>query len=210
LFFLRFAPALRAQGATLELAGDPRLHAMLARTGLFDAAAARLEELAPADRDVVLAGDLPLLVAGAASGTPPPLALTADPARPGAGRDRRAFPGDRRAGARLERCQRGPRGSACHARRRGRLHRRQQLARAPARGCGTRRAHRGAVPVRVALDGIGRSLAVVPAGDDLSPGRAGELGRRDGAPRPRPRYQVLSVFTYVGGLRAWLACSNAY
>src|SRR5439155_24648784 len=36
LFFLRFAPALRARAARLSFAGEPRLHPLLARTGLFD------------------------------------------------------------------------------------------------------------------------------------------------------------------------------
>jgi hypothetical protein len=35
LFFLRFAPELARRGARLAFRGDPRLHAMLARTGLF-------------------------------------------------------------------------------------------------------------------------------------------------------------------------------
>jgi tetratricopeptide (TPR) repeat protein len=90
LFFLRFAPALRARGRTLEFVGDERLHAMLARTGLFAASARRLEELPPADRDVVLAGDLPLLAPGAATATPAPLALSADPATLAAVRERLA------------------------------------------------------------------------------------------------------------------------
>ena len=90
LFFLRFAPGLRAEGRTLEFVGDPRLHGMLERTGLFAATARRLEELDPVDRDVVLAGDLPLMAPGAASATPPPLALTADPARLAAVRERLA------------------------------------------------------------------------------------------------------------------------
>ena len=37
LFFLRWAPLLRAANARLRFAGEPRLHAMLARTGLFEA-----------------------------------------------------------------------------------------------------------------------------------------------------------------------------
>jgi Flp pilus assembly protein TadD len=75
LFFLRFAGALRDRGARLDFAGDARLHAMLARTGLFESLAPRLAELPEADRDVVLAGDLPLEVPGLAATTPPPLAL---------------------------------------------------------------------------------------------------------------------------------------
>jgi tetratricopeptide (TPR) repeat protein len=81
LFFLRYAPLVRARGATLDFAGDARLHAMLARTGHFARFAAKPEELTGGD--VVLAGDLPLLVpeAQAADRVPPPLALTPEPAR---------------------------------------------------------------------------------------------------------------------------------
>ena len=85
LFFLRFAPALRERGITLDFAGDPRLHPMLGRTGLFEALARRLDELPEASRDVLLAGDVP---SGAA--TPPPLALTPDAARLSAMRARLA------------------------------------------------------------------------------------------------------------------------
>ena len=81
LFFLRFAAALRSRAGALEFVGDERLHPLLARTGLFAALAKRLDELPQAPRDVVLAGDLPLLVPGAAAATPPPLALAADPQR---------------------------------------------------------------------------------------------------------------------------------
>jgi tetratricopeptide (TPR) repeat protein len=90
LFFLRFAAPLRANGASLDFIGDERLHPMLARTGLFTSMARRLDELPAADRDVVLAGDLPKLVPGTHISTPPPLALTADPARLAAMRARLA------------------------------------------------------------------------------------------------------------------------
>jgi tetratricopeptide (TPR) repeat protein len=52
LFFLRFAPRLRAIAKRLAFAGDARLHPILARTGLFDALSS-----APAE------GEVPLLVA---------------------------------------------------------------------------------------------------------------------------------------------------
>ena len=81
LFFLRFAGALRASGATLDFVGDARLHGMLARTGLFEAFARRLEDLPEGDRDVVLAGDLPREVPGLAATTPPPLALAPEARR---------------------------------------------------------------------------------------------------------------------------------
>ena len=76
LFFLRFAPALRERGVTLDFVGDARLHPILARTGLFESFARHLDELPPVQRDVILAGDVP-------SGTVvvPPLELTPDSAR---------------------------------------------------------------------------------------------------------------------------------
>ena len=78
LFFLRFVPALRARGASFEFAGEPRLHGMLARTGLFG----RL--LAAADAgpgiDEVLAGDLALLQDDPAT-VEPPLPLRPDAPR---------------------------------------------------------------------------------------------------------------------------------
>jgi hypothetical protein len=89
LFFLRFAPALRDKGSTLEYVGDARLHPMLARTGVFESFAARIEELDETPRDVVLAADVPSGMA-----TPPPLALTADAARLSAMRARLAVLGE--------------------------------------------------------------------------------------------------------------------
>ena len=59
LFFLRWAPALREAGARLAFAGEPRLHGLLARTGLFDRIATHADEGARA----VLAGDLPTIFA---------------------------------------------------------------------------------------------------------------------------------------------------
>ena len=87
VFFLRYAPALRAAGATLQYVGDPRLHALLLRTGTFDSVADRApsrdQELA------ILAADVPLLFPGqAAASLPPPLPLRADEARLAAARDR--------------------------------------------------------------------------------------------------------------------------
>jgi tetratricopeptide (TPR) repeat protein len=74
LFFLRFARALRERGTTLDFVGDARLHGMLERTGLFAALAPRTADLPEADRDIVLASDLPL-ESGMAAVTPPPLVL---------------------------------------------------------------------------------------------------------------------------------------
>jgi len=89
LFYLRFAPALRALGARLDFAGPPRLHAMLGRTGLFEAMAAEPRELAT-DAFQVLAGDLPLLLQPSAGDgvRAPPLPLVPDAARLEATRDR--------------------------------------------------------------------------------------------------------------------------
>ncbi len=58
LFFLRFAPALKAAGATLRFAGDPRLHSLLARTGLFESFLQDASEATP-DAHCILVADLP-------------------------------------------------------------------------------------------------------------------------------------------------------
>lgn len=59
LFFLRFAPALRGVVERLGFAGEPRLHSILSRTGVFDAFA----EAAPPAQPRVLAADLPAMLA---------------------------------------------------------------------------------------------------------------------------------------------------
>ncbi len=61
LFFLRWAPLLHQAGIRLDFAGDVRLHAMLARTGLFEA----LEDAGGAARarTPILVGDLPSMFA---------------------------------------------------------------------------------------------------------------------------------------------------
>ncbi len=81
LFFLRFAPELARRGARLAFRGDARLHAILARTGLFALGCA--PEGAPASGLEALAvGDLPwLLAANDASRFPPALALAPLPDR---------------------------------------------------------------------------------------------------------------------------------
>jgi len=86
LFFLRFAPTLRARGAVLAYSGDPRLVALLAQTGGFEALASR-EAVAPAADYAAQVGDLPVLL-GDHEGLPrpPTLRLAAGPAR----RDRAA------------------------------------------------------------------------------------------------------------------------
>jgi hypothetical protein len=81
LFFLRFAPLLRARGHRLAFWGDPRLRPLLEPTGLFEhflgAQAVPAEGLA-----VAWLGDLPGMVgANDPASFPPPLALAADGAR---------------------------------------------------------------------------------------------------------------------------------
>ncbi len=78
LFFLRFAPALRASGARLAYRGDERLGPLLARTGLFEQLPGQ-QSPAPMQARTVLCGDLPLLLQS--EDTPPSLAIAPDPAR---------------------------------------------------------------------------------------------------------------------------------
>ena len=76
LFFLRFAPELVRRGARLAFQGDPRLHAMLERTGVFELGCAAEYTAAPG-REAVFVGDLPwLLDAHDPDEFPPPLRLT--------------------------------------------------------------------------------------------------------------------------------------
>lgn len=80
LFFLRFAPELTRRGAQLAFRGDPRLHAMLQRTGHFALGCANEGEAAPG-LETIYVGDLPWLTgADDASRFPPalPLAPLAD------------------------------------------------------------------------------------------------------------------------------------
>jgi tetratricopeptide (TPR) repeat protein len=75
LFFLRFAPELARRGVRLAFRGDPRLHSMLRRSGLFElgleADGAPMEALEP-----VFIGDLPwLLGMNEPAAFPPPLPL---------------------------------------------------------------------------------------------------------------------------------------
>ena len=90
LFYLRFAPALRELGATLDFAGLPRIHAMLARTGLFERVATTAAELDRPGAFHVLAGDLALIVQQAQPSIvlAPPLKLAPDASRLDAMRSR--------------------------------------------------------------------------------------------------------------------------
>ncbi len=80
LFFLRFAPALAAAGARLSFAGEPRLHPLLARTGLF---AALRTDFAPDDLSSLplLTADLPLVAASSIDPYPPSLRIAPLPER---------------------------------------------------------------------------------------------------------------------------------
>jgi len=82
LFFLRFAALAHQRGATLDFSGDPRLHAMLARTNLFERFGANADEARASGAREILAGDLPLLLDERERGdTPPALPLVPEPER---------------------------------------------------------------------------------------------------------------------------------
>ena len=76
IFFLRFAPALRARGATVIYKPDPRLAAMLERADLVDEIAT---DGAPCSFRV-LVGDLPYLL-GMRDGEVPPPSIAVPPLR---------------------------------------------------------------------------------------------------------------------------------
>ena len=80
IFFLRFAAALRARGATLSYRPEPRLAPILARTNVVDRV---LPPDAATDAHyVVVVGDLPCLLGMTDGDTPPPsIDLVPDPAR---------------------------------------------------------------------------------------------------------------------------------
>lgn len=72
LFFLRFAPSLKARGAHLTYRAHPKIASILARVPALDRVIAGEEPL-PAAEHVLLIGDLPLALRSDA--TPPPLPL---------------------------------------------------------------------------------------------------------------------------------------
>jgi hypothetical protein len=91
LFFLRFAPLLRARGARLVYHGMRQLLGMVERTGLFERVAEFNDDAGPADR-IVTVGDLPYLL-NLTSTNVPPFVLTPDPQRVDAMRARLAAAG---------------------------------------------------------------------------------------------------------------------
>jgi Flp pilus assembly protein TadD len=81
LYFLRFAPELVRRGAALAFHGEPRLHSMLGRTGLFTLGCIAAGPLAGGLEPIAI-GDLPwLLAAHDPARFPPPLPLAALPER---------------------------------------------------------------------------------------------------------------------------------
>ncbi len=90
IFFLRFAPRLKALGHRLAFWGDAKLQGILAASGLFEHFIAR-ESVPAAGLTVVWAGDLPkLLGASDPAAFPPPLRLALDPGRKEAFREQLA------------------------------------------------------------------------------------------------------------------------
>lgn len=82
LFFLRFAPLLRARHALLDFVGDGRLHGMLERTGLFSSLSEDAAGQASRADFEVLAGDLAMLSQEPGRlETPPALRLEAESSR---------------------------------------------------------------------------------------------------------------------------------
>jgi tetratricopeptide (TPR) repeat protein len=88
LFFLRFAPALRAAGARLAYVGDERLHPLLERTALFESLHSDRAPHAIGDSLPVLVADLPLVGPRGTQSHPPSLRVPPDAARTAAWRRR--------------------------------------------------------------------------------------------------------------------------
>lgn len=81
LFFLRFLPALKAQGTTLSYRSDPKLAPLIRRSGLFKTVLDS-NEPPPIHPDAVYAvDDLPLLLDAGPGDHPPPLPLAPLPSR---------------------------------------------------------------------------------------------------------------------------------
>jgi tetratricopeptide (TPR) repeat protein len=94
LFFLRFAPALKAAARKLDFAGGERLHSLLERAGLFESLRTSADAFATA-KTVVLTGDLPQVCRAAGEACPPSLRIAPDPARVGAWRQKLEAAGPR-------------------------------------------------------------------------------------------------------------------
>ncbi len=90
LFFLRYAAQLRQRGARLVFAGEPRMHSLIARTGLFER---WLDDPAAIGDDLLRlhVADLPYLLEDhKAAQRPRPLAIAPEPGRLAAARERLA------------------------------------------------------------------------------------------------------------------------
>jgi hypothetical protein len=88
LFFLRFAPAAAARGARLVVVAPSRLVPLIERAPLVASVVANGDPTLPGDARALSVADLPYALG--AEDTPPPLALTALPARVATWRERLA------------------------------------------------------------------------------------------------------------------------
>jgi hypothetical protein len=80
LFFLRYAAHVKRLAAEVTFVGDPRLHPLLARTGLIDELASDREAFALGDARPILLGDLPSLDAQTRSAHPASITIPPQPA----------------------------------------------------------------------------------------------------------------------------------
>ena len=95
VFFLRWAPRLRAEGARLRFAGHPRLHPLLARSGLFEGFDEAFDPAVDGARIPLLVGDLPSIFPGEDPLAVPSLRVDPDPAALARWRDALAAAGPR-------------------------------------------------------------------------------------------------------------------
>jgi hypothetical protein len=77
LFFLRFAPALRAVARHISFSGEPRLASIIARTGTVDTSV----EASPPHAVALLVADLPAMLGEAAGSYAPSLRASPQPSR---------------------------------------------------------------------------------------------------------------------------------
>lgn len=94
IFFLRFAPALKTRGARVTYCAHPKIAGMVSRLPFLDRTVEAVGAIpAPVDR-ILSVGDLPhLLDHRSAAGIPPPVALSPQPERVSALRQRLAILG---------------------------------------------------------------------------------------------------------------------